>query len=168
MACFPHSCQDLAQLACGAFRGGSRIIEFMRESCRKLSQRSESVALLLPSSGFTDSVGHETDEALGQLRHLLYKVGKLRSRKTQDAGVRDGSRTHGKLFHSREGEHAGHVARLHRNDNCFASEFAPRLQLSLKKDKHRVGWIALAKVRITRLEMQLFGLTDKPGNLVVG
>ena len=168
VACVPDSFQDVAQLAGGALGGGSRIVEFMREPCRKLSQRSQAVALLLHPRGFANSVGHQADETLGQLRHLLYKIGKQRSRETQDAGVRERARAHGKLLHSRKGQHSGHVARLHRNHDCFAAEFAARLQLPLEDDKHRVGGIALAKVCFTRLETQLFRLADEPGNLIVG
>ena len=33
--------QHVAQLAGGAFRSGSRIVEFVRQSCRELSQRGQ-------------------------------------------------------------------------------------------------------------------------------
>ena len=135
--------QDVAQLAGGAFCGGGGIIEFMRESRRKLSQRSQSVALLLSPSGFANPVGHQAHEALRQLRHLLHKFGKQRSGKAQDAGIRDRARAHGKLLHSRKGQHSGYVARLQRKHDRFAAEFAAHLKLPLENHEHRVGRIAL-------------------------
>ena len=84
--------EHVAQLAGGALGGGSGIVEFVREPRGKLSQRSQAVALLFAPSGFANSVGHQADEALGQLRHFLHQFGKQRRRETQDAGVRDGAR----------------------------------------------------------------------------
>ncbi len=103
--------EDVAQLAGGALGGGSGIVEFMREPGRKLSQRSQPVALLFPARGFANSVGHQPDETLRQFRHLLHEFGKLRRRETQHARVRDGAGAHGKLLHSGKWQHAGHVSR---------------------------------------------------------
>ena len=167
VACVADFLQDLAQLAGGALGGGSGIIELMSESCRKFSQRSQAVALLLHASGFANSVGHQADEALGQFRHLLHKIGKKRRRKTQDRGVGDGAHAHRKLLHSRKGQHPGHVARLYREHDRFATDFAPRLELSFEDDKHGVGGIALAKVGVAGLETQLFRMAEKPGDLIV-
>ena len=86
------SLQDVAQLAGGTLGGGSGIIEFMREARGKFSQRSQAVALLLDPGGFANSVGHQADEALRQLRHLLHEFGKKRSREAQHARIRDGAR----------------------------------------------------------------------------
>ena len=77
--------QDVAQLAGGALGGGSGIVELMSEPRGKFSQGGQAVALLLEPSGFADSVGHQADEALGQFRHFLHKLGKQRGRKAQDA-----------------------------------------------------------------------------------
>ena len=74
--------QNVAQLAGGTFRSRSRIVKFMRESCRKLSQRSQSIALLFEAGGFADPVGHQAHETLGELRHFLHKLGKFRRRKS--------------------------------------------------------------------------------------
>ncbi len=60
----------------------------MGEPCGKLSQGGQTVALLLHASGFANSVGHQADEALGQLRHLLHQIGKESGGETQDAARR--------------------------------------------------------------------------------
>ena len=106
-------------------RGGSGIVELVRESRGKLSQRSQAVALLLAASGFADSIGHQPDQALGQLRHLLHKFGKKRGGKTQNARIREGAHANRKLLHSGKGQHAGDAAGRYRN-TAVSPPISPR------------------------------------------
>src|SRR5580765_2545001 len=113
----------------------------MREACGKLSQGSQAVALLLHTGDFTNSVGHQTDKMLRQLRHLLNKIGKQGCGETQYARIRDRSPTHGKLFHPGERQRAGYVPRLHRKYGCVAAKVAANLESSLEHDEHGVRGI---------------------------
>ena len=81
--------QDVAQLAGGAFGGGSRIVQLMRESRGQLTESGQSVSLLFDASGFADPVGHQANQTLGQLRHLLNQIRKSRGGKSCDAAVGD-------------------------------------------------------------------------------
>ena len=134
----------------------------MRKSRRKLSQRSQPVLLLFEAGGFANPVRHQAHETLGQLRHFLYKIWKQRGRKSQGAAVRLGSPAHRKLLHPRKRQQSGNVARLQVKDEGFAAKFAPPLKLPLKNHKHGIGRIALARVDVARLEMQLLRLADEP------
>ena len=124
-----------AQLAGGAFRRGSGIVEFMRKSRRKFSQRSQSVSLLFEASGFADPIGHQAHQALGQLRHFLYKLRKQRSRKSQRAAVRLGSPAHRELLHPRKRKHPGNIARLQVKDERFPRQVRPALEAALQESQ---------------------------------
>src|SRR5580658_2429370 len=139
----------------------------MGKSGRELSQRSQPVLLLFAAGGFTDPVGHQTHETLGQLRHFLYEIRKQRGRKSQGAAVGLGAPAHGKLLHPRKREYAGDIARLQVKDDGLAGKLAPALKPPLKNHKHGIGWIALACIGISGLEMKLLRLVDEPGDLIV-
>src|SRR5580765_2643116 len=104
--------QNGAQLAGRTFCSRCGIVEFMRESGRKLSQRSQPVSLLLDASGLTDPVGHQADQTRGQLRHLLNKFRKLRGWKSQDTAVHDGPSGDRELLHPGKGKYASNIAWL--------------------------------------------------------
>ena len=88
----------LAQLAGGAFGGRSRIIQLMRQPRRKFPQARQPVSLLLDARGFANAVGHQAHQPLGQFRHFLHQLGKMRGRKLQDAAIRDRPPVTPKIF----------------------------------------------------------------------
>ena len=139
----------------------------MGKARRKLSHRSQTVALLFPASGFANPVGHEADETLRQFRHLLHKLREKRRRKTQDPCVCGCARIQRKLLHSRKGQDTGHVTRIACEHHGFTAEFAAKLELSFQHDKHGVGRVALAEVDLSRVEVQLFRMADEPVDLVL-
>ena len=155
-------------MARGAFRGGRRIIEFMRESRRKLSQRCQPVALLLQSGGFANSVGHQPHEPLGQLRHLLNKFGKQRGRKTQSANIRDRPRPHRKLFHPGKGQHPRHTPRVDCHYHGFAAELAADCSCPSRITNMASAGSPSRNVRIACLDDKFFRLADEPSDLIVG
>ncbi len=140
----------------------------MREARRKLSQRRQPVALLLHPRGLANPVGHQADEPLRQLRHLVDKVGKQRGREAQSAAIRERSHAYAELLHAGKREHARHGRSLDRNHYRFAAEFAACLQLPLEDDEHRVGRFTRPKRHVPRFEVHLFRLAEKPFDLIVG
>ena len=92
--------QNIAQLAGGAFGGGSGIVEFVSEPRGKFSERSEAVSLLFPARGLADPVGHHAHEALGQLGHFLHEVVILRFWISQDVAVGQRAGAERECFHS--------------------------------------------------------------------
>src|SRR5580658_2489568 len=157
----------MAQLAGSALCSRGRIVEFMRKSRRKLSQRSQPVLLLFAAGGFTDPVRHQAHETLGQHRHFLYKIWKQRGRKSEGTAVSLGSQAHLKLLHSGKRQHSGNIARLEVKNDSFARKISPPLKSPLKDHEHCIGWIALARVDITRLGIHFLRLADEPVHLIV-
>ena len=137
-----------AQLAGGAFRSRSGIVEFMRKSRRKLSQRSQAVSLLFEAGGFADAVGHQAHQTLGQLRHFLYKIWKQRGGKSQGAAVRLGSPAHSKLLHPRKRQYSGNVARLQVKDERFRPQVRPALEVAPQESQtsHRLDRLAASRL----------------------
>ena len=158
--------QNIAQLACSAFRGGGGIVEFVSEARGKFSERRQAVALLFPARGFADSVGHHAHETFGQLRHLLHEVVKFRFGESQDVSVRQRASAERRCFHPGKRKLPSHLAGVDRNNHSLAAEFTPRLNLSVEEHKHRGGGITGGDERVTRLEAQFLRLADEPCDLV--
>ena len=139
----------------------------MSQTCGELSQSGQTVSLLFDARGFTDAVGHQTHESLGQLRHLLHEFGKHGSRKAQEAAVCDSVPAHRKLLHPGKREQSGDVARLYGNYDGFAAELPSNLKLPVESHKHGICRITLARVHVPRLEVEFLRLAEEPGDLIV-
>src|SRR5581483_12199059 len=129
-----------------SFGGRSRIIELVRESGGKLSEGSQSVALLLDTRGLANAVGHQSDQARGQFRHSLYELRKLRRREAQQSAIAHRPAGHRRFLHPRKGEDAGYFACFDREGKGLSIDFAARLEFAFEDDEHVFGRIALPNV----------------------
>ena len=103
-----------------------------------------------------------------QFRHFLHEFRKLRARKSQYASVGERAATQGVILHSGKRKSARDFARVKIPDQRFAAKFAAPLELALQQHKHPVCWVALSRVNLPGLQMEVFHLTEEPLDLIVG
>src|SRR5689334_717605 len=89
----------------------------------KLSQRCQSVALLLQARRFADAIGHQADQPLGEFWHSLNEFGEFRRREAEHSSIGKGAGGHRELFHARKGKYAAYIARFAVEYECLAADF---------------------------------------------
>ena len=140
----------------------------MCKARREFPQGSQTVSLLFDARGLADSVGHQSHQARGELRHFLYKLREVRRRKTQQPAIAECASGHRRALHPRKGQKTGYLSRLDRKRKCLAVNFASRLEFSFQHYEHVLRRITLADVCISGFEDLFLALADEPGKLIVG
>ena len=143
----PDLLQHVTQLAGGAFRGRSGIVEFMRdpaESFPRDANRSRCCSIRVVSRIRSDirPTRRCVNSGIFCTSSGNSEAGNRRARLSVIARA-----AHRKLLHPRKRQHSRNVARLRSEDKSFASELAPPLKMSLKNHKHGIRRIALARIR---------------------
>jgi hypothetical protein len=123
---------------------------------------------LLEASDFPNPVGHQAYQPRGKLRHLLYQVGKQRSRKPQNSEIGYSATSNADLLHAGERQNTSDVARFTWKYDSLPAEFASPLSLTFKKYEHPLRWIALPNVDLSSRKTYFFGVTEEPRDLIVG
>ena len=126
----------------------------MRQPRRKLSQRRQPVSLLFDARGFADPVRHQTNQTLGQLRHLLHEFREQRSRKSQNAPSVTARPVTVNCFIREKGSTPVTSPALLGKANVSPPNSPRHWNSPFKNHEHRIGRITLADVGFARIETQ--------------